>query len=548
MSMDAHEAYVELIRRAKEQAVLGSCSSLMGWDEQTYMPRSGAAHRGGQMALLAGLHHERATDPRIGDLLAIVEGSDLVSEAGARSAVNVRELRRSYDRRVRLPRALVEDLARTTSLAQPEWVAARAASDFSRFRPWLEKIVQLKRQESACLSDRPERGAHAAPGKSGPSAEPNGGSPGSASIYDPLLDEYEPGASTAELANLFQALRRELVPLVATIAEASRRRSAAASSAHSQSGASGASVGQAILRRSYPRDRQKIFGEAVARAVGFDFQRGRLDVTAHPFCTGIGPGDCRITTRFDDHNFSDAFFGILHEVGHGLYEQGLDQDHYGTPMGEAVSLGIHESQSRLWENAVGRGRAFWTYWFPIARCIFPEALADVTLDAFHAAVNHVEPSLIRVQADEATYNLHIIVRFEIEQALLNGDLAVADLPAAWNQKYQETLGVTPKNDAEGCLQDIHWSAGLVGYFPTYTLGNLYAAQLFEQAQTDLGGMSLAFARGDFSGLLSWLRTKVHREGQRHRPAELIEHIVRNRPHHRALMDSLRRKYGELYDI
>ncbi len=220
----------------------------------------------------------------------------------------------------------------------------------------------------------------------------------------------------------------------------------------------------------------------MAAAVGFDFRRGRLDVTAHPFCTGIGPGDCRITTRFDEHEFSDAFFGILHEVGHGLYEQGLDEAHHGTPMGEAVSLGVHESQSRLWENLVGRGRAFWAYWLPMARRIFHESLADVSLEQFHAAVNHVAPSLIRVRADEATYNLHIIIRFELEQDLLAGNLVVEDLPAAWNQKYREYLGVTPANDAEGCLQDIHWSAGLIGYFPTYTLGNIYAAQLFAAAR------------------------------------------------------------------
>jgi len=500
------------------------------------------------MALLAGLHHDRATDPRIGELLAIVEASSLVSEADSAPAVNVRELRRSYDRRVRLPQSLVEELARTTSLAQPEWVGARAAADFNRFRPWLEKIVHLKRQESACLTSVPERTAGGAPGKFEPSLEPNVRDSPPAAIYDALLDDYEPGATTAELADVFQALRTELVPLVAAIAEASRRRCSESPEVRSITGESAASARSAILMRSYPLERQRIFSEAVAAAIGFDFQRGRLDVTAHPFCSGIGPGDCRITTRFDEHNFSDAFFGVLHEVGHGLYEQGLEQDHYGTPMGEAVSLGVHESQSRLWENAVGRGRAFWAYWFPMARRIFHEALAGVTLDAFHAAVNHVEPSLIRVQADEATYNLHIIVRFELEQALLSGDLAVADLPAAWNQKYQETLGVTPRNDAEGCLQDIHWSAGLVGYFPTYTLGNLYAAQLFDEAQTGLSGMDLAFARGDFSGLLSWLRTKVHREGQRYRPAKLIERITGFRPSHRPLIDSLRRKYGELYGI
>jgi carboxypeptidase Taq len=286
----------------------------------------------------------------------------------------------------------------------------------------------------------------------------------------------------------------------------------------------------------------------VAAAVGFDFRRGRLDVTAHPFCTGIGPGDCRITTRFDEHEFSDAFFGILHEVGHGLYEQGLDEAHHGTPMGEAVSLGVHESQSRLWENLVGRGRAFWAYWLPMARRIFHEALADVSLERFHAAVNDVQPSLIRVRADEATYNLHIIVRFELEQDLLAGNLAVGDLPAAWNEKYREYLGVAPANDAEGCLQDIHWSAGLVGYFPTYTLGNVYAAQLFAAAEAQLGGLDQAFARGDFGGLLDWLREKIHRHGQRYRAADLVERVTGSRPDHRPLIDGLRRKYAELYGI
>jgi carboxypeptidase Taq len=507
------KAYNELIVRAREQAMLASCSAVLGWDEQTYMPAGGAAHRGDQMALLAGLHHERATDPRVGELLAIVQGSNanLTAEAGTAAAVNIREIGRSYNRRVRLPRALVEELARTTSMAQPEWVAARAANDFGRFRPWLEKIIHLKQEESACLS-------------SGPGT----------SVYDPLLDDYEPGATTALLAIIFDSLRRELVPLVAAIAEAGRRRPGG---------------GAAILsNRSYPRDRQKVFGEAVAAAVGFDFERGRLDVAAHPFCTGIGPGDCRITTRFDERQFSDAFFGILHEVGHGLYEQGLDSAHHGTPMGEAVSLGVHESQSRLWENAVGRGRAFWTYWFPMARRVFHEALKDVSEGAFHAAVNHVAPSLIRVQADEATYNLHIIVRFELEQDLLTGALTVGDLPAAWNQKYTETLGITPATDAEGCLQDIHWSAGLFGYFPTYTLGNIYAAQLFARARSELGGLDESFARGDFTPLLDWLRTKIHSQGQRDRPATLIEKVTGSKPSHCPLIDSLRGKYSELYGI
>jgi carboxypeptidase Taq len=542
--MDAQRAYDDLVGGAKQQSLMASCSSILSWDEQTYMPSAGASHRSNQMALLAGLQHERATDPRVGELLAIVEGSELAAQADSVAAVNVRELRRRYDRLVRLPRALVEELAQTTSLAHAEWVTARSSSDFERFRPWLDKIVQLKRQEAACLAKAVVAPIGDAPGGKSPTISASAPETSRASLYDSLLDEYEPGATSADLAVVFQALQRELVPLVAAINEAARSRD----SRHSGPGTPSAHSGEAILNRLYPRDRQKIFGETVAAAIGFDFKRGRLDVAAHPFCSGIGPGDCRITTRFDEHQFSDAFFGILHEVGHGLYEQGLDPEHYGTPMGEAVSLGVHESQSRLWENAVGRSRAFWTYWFPMAQRVFREALADVSLEAFHAGINHVAPSLIRVQADEATYNLHIIVRFELERALMTGDLAVADLPAAWNDRYRETVGVTPKNDAEGCLQDIHWSAGLFGYFPTYTLGNIYSAQLYAQAQADLGGLDEPFARGDFSSLLGWLRQKVHSHGQRFRPNALIEQITGSKPDHRPLIDGLRRKYAEVYGI
>jgi carboxypeptidase Taq len=504
--MTPDEAYGELIRRTRERALLASCSALLGWDEQTYMPRSGSEHRGNQMALLAGLHHERATDPKVGELLAAVEGTGLVAEPTSPAAVNVREIRRSYDRLTRLPRSLVEEMARTTSVAQQEWVDARKAKDFARFRPWLETIMALKRREAECLSGD-----------------------GSAD-YDTLLDEYEPGARSADLAALFEALRRELVPLVSAILGSRLR------------------PDLSILRRGYPVDRQRIFGEMVAGAIGFDFEGGRLDTTAHPFCTGIGPGDCRITTRFDPSDFSGSLFGILHEAGHGLYDQGLDPEHHGTPMGEAVSLGVHESQSRLWENAVGRGRPFWAHFFPLARRLFHDALHDVDVEALHFAINHVAPSTNRVEADEVTYNLHILVRFELERALLAGDLAVGELPAAWNDAYERYLNITPRDDGEGCLQDIHWAAGLVGYFPTYTLGNVFAAQLFARAREDLGDLDGAFARGRFGGLLDWLREKVHRQGHRYHSAHLIEHATGSPPDHRPLVEALRRKYGELYHV
>jgi carboxypeptidase Taq len=503
--MNSQAAYDELITKSREESLLGSCTSLLGWDEQTHMPRGGVEHRGNQMALLAGLHHEKATDPRIGELLETLEVSGELGEPKSVAAVNVREIRRMYNRLTRLPRSLVEQIARTTSLAQQEWIDARQASDYARFRPWLEQIVTLKRQEAEFL-------------------EPEG------DLYDALLDEHEPGAKTQEITSVFDALQRELAPLVEAISNSPIRPDVS------------------ILHREYPLDRQRVFGEAVAAAVGFDFECGRLDPTAHPFCTKIGPGDCRITTRFSLHDFSESFFGILHEVGHGLYEQGLDRAHYGTPMGDAVSLGVHESQSRLWENAVGRSRSFWTHAFPLAQRIFHEALHDVSLDAFHFAVNEVEPGNNRVRADEVTYNLHILARFELEQALLNGDLKAYELPGAWDEKYRRYLGVTPKDDAEGCLQDIHWSAGLFGYFPTYTLGNLFAAQLFAKACADLGDLNEPFARGDFAGLLGWLREKVHRQGHRYPSALLIAHATGAPPDHRPLVNALRSKYGKLYQL
>jgi len=503
--MNARAAYDELIARVREGALLDSCAVLLGWDEETYMPRGGGEHRGNQMALLAGLQHARTTDPRIGALLAAVEGSALVADPLTPAAVNVREIRRTYDRARRLPRALVEELARTTSLAQQEWVTARQQADFALFQPWLEKIVRLKQCEAEALGFED-------------------------SAYDALLENYEPGARSAELAALFDALRHELVPLARALTAARRRPDGS------------------VLRGAYPLDRQRVFAEAVAAAVGFDFQGGRLDATTHPFFSRIGPGDVRITTRYRPNHFQDAFFGVLHEVGHGLYEQGLDPRHHGTPMGEAPSLAAHESQARLWENAVGRGRPFWAHFFPRARQVFPGALRGVTLDDFYFAVNHVEPTLIRVGADEVTYHLHILARFDLERALLAGDLRVADVPVAWHEAYRHYLGITPANDAEGCLQDSHWAAGLIGYFPTYTLGTLFAAQLFARAEAEIGALDDQLARGEFSGLLDWLQERVYRQGSRYPAARLIEHATVAPADHRAFVEGLKRKFRELYEL
>jgi carboxypeptidase Taq len=503
--MRAERAYEELMQRVREEAMLASIEALLEWDEETRMPSGAVEGRSEQLAMVAGLLHERGTDPRLGELLDELEGSPLLEDPASPAAVNVRELRRDYDRFVRLPRKLVQDLARTTAVAQRVWSSAREAADFSRFRPHLERIVELKQAEARCV---------------GYAGEP----------YDALIEDYEPGITSAIVARLYDALRRELVPLAGRIA-ASRPRP---------------DVG--VLRRAVPPEGQRRFGERVAAQVGFDFDHGRLDLGVHPCCTSLGPGDCRIGLRFDLRDFAGGVLTVLHEVGHGLYEQGLDPAHYGTPVGEAASVGMDEAQARLWENRVGRSRAFWQHFLPQARERFPDALGDVGVDEFHFAVNRVTPSLIRVHADEVTYNVHAMIRFELERALISGDLAAGDLPAAWSESYARYLGVTPANDAEGCLQDGHWADGLIGYFPTYTLGDVFAAQLFARARQELGDLEDRFARGEFGELVRWLGERIYRQGGRHPSARLIEIVTGSPPDHRPLVRALRERYAELYDL
>lgn len=525
--MTPQAAYDELVRRSHERSLLVSCIELLGWDELTYMPRGGVENRSRQMAYLAGIYHDAVADRREGELLEIVAGSPLVDDPLSAPAVNVRQWRWAYHRMSRQPRALVEELARVTTTAQQGWASARQNESFDEFRPSLEQVVRLVRQQGECLREVVTVSSNSA-GK-----QPDGqiGNPSCAvssvnPIYDALLQDYEPGASSAQIEALFAQLRPELAKLIDAVRGARRPASSA------------------ILRRDYPLDRQKIFGEAVASALGLDFDRGRLDTTTHPFFSPIGPGDVRITTRYSQNDFGQAFFGLLHELGHGLYEQGLDAEHYGTPLGESSSLGVHEALARLWENAVGRSLPFWRHFFPQAREVFHQALHDVPLDEFYAAVNYVKPSLNRVRADEATYDLHILIRFELERAMLADDLRPADLPAAWNEKYRQYLGVTPGNDAEGCLQDGHWSAGQFGYFPTYTLGNVYAAQLFATARAALPSLDEQFAAGEFVPFNAWLREHIYAKGQRYVGAALIENATGMPVDHKALVTSLRGKYAQ----
>ncbi len=502
---DHQAVYQHVCEHVRQTALLDSVNSLLEWDERTIMPLAAGEYRADQVTLLSGLLHERRTAPQLGDWLAQLVDSPLAADPHSDEGANIRHLKRDYDKQVKLPKRLVEELARTTIRGQQVWTEARARSNFALMRPWYEKIVALKQEEADALGYPEQR-------------------------YDALLDHYEPGEITRNVAGVLAGLRGELVPLVAAIGDSSRRPDVS------------------ILARSYPVPAQERFGREAAQRIGFEFQRGRLDVTAHPFCSTMGPHDCRITTRYDEHFFNSAFFGILHEAGHGLYELGLRPELFGLPAGQAVSLGIHESQSRMWENLVGRGRAFWEFFYPQAQRHFPQALADTPADDFYFAINDVRPSLIRVEADEATYNLHILVRFELEQDLISDRLKVADLPGAWNEKYQSYLGITPPNDGQGVLQDIHWSAGLIGYFPTYSLGNLYASQLFAQAARDLDSLSSNFKQGEFQGLLDWLRQHIHRRGRCYSAAELAQQITGAPLSHQPLMEHLQGKLAPLYGL
>ncbi len=489
--------YRKLLKRAREIALFGGATELLNWDEETYMPPKALAFRADEIACLAGHKHRLFTAKTTGQWIAECEQHGFTADSDP--AANVREWRRLYDRATRIPARLVEKFERTRAVAREVWKGAREKSDFKRFQPHLKKLVDLNRQRAEAWGYQE-------------------------SLYDALLEEYEPGTRVSQLRPLFAELRSAITSLLGPARERF------------------ASIPADILDGDYSVEAQQALNRKAALAMGYDLEAGRIDTTAHPFCTTLGPGDCRLTTRYQPRNFTQSFFGILHEAGHGLYEQGLPSEHYGRPLGTAVSLGVHESQSRLWENHVGRHPAFWDHWHPIACEHFPH-LKKLTPAQMAAAVNRVTPSFIRVEADQVTYDLHIVLRFEIELKLLEGDLAVADVPACWNEEFEKLFSLKVPNDAVGCLQDIHWSLGIQGYFPTYTLGNLNAAQLFARASQEVPGLETGIARGELGGLLRWLREKVHRHGCRYSPQQLIEQATGEPTQARYHVEYLRKKFG-----
>ncbi len=484
-----------------ELADLGYISSLLDWDQQTNMPEGSAGGRANQMATLMSLIHSKQTAASYGKLLAALSGEKLKPVQTAA----VRVARRDYAKATKIPGSFVEDFSRTTTLAHGVWQEARHKSDFKLFQPHLEKIVSMVRKQADYLGfkDHP---------------------------YDALLDSYEPDMQAKDVKKLFSRLREEIVPLVRSIV------------------ARGDITDYKVLTKNYDETKQEAFGLEVIKTFGYDFSRGRQDRAAHPFCTHFGRDDVRITTRYDKNFVPMALFGTFHEAGHAMYEQGVAASLDRSSLSGGTSLGVHESQSRMWENLVGRSKAFWVHWYPKLQATFPKALGKISLNDFYAAINHVNPSLIRVEADEATYNLHIMVRFEIELGLVEGSIAVKDLPEIWNEKMKEYLGVTPKNDAEGVLQDVHWSGGGIGYFPTYTIGNVLSVQLLDAARKDLGDLETMWSRGQYAPLRDWLREHVHQYGRRYTPKELVKRVTGKELSTEPYLAYLKAKYGSLYKI
>ena len=501
-------SYDQLVARMREIGLLQSTQRTLSWDQETMMPRAGAGLRARQLEQLASMVHARFTDPRVGELIGACEedGSLLEDEI---AAANVRELRRDYDKQTRLPGDLVAEIARTSSQALQAWKEARAQSDFGKFLPWLEKTFSLSRRKAECLGV-PEWGGE---------------------LYDALMDEYEPEMTAARTAEIFTPLRAFTVELLEKVR-----------SAPGKPDPSGVVI-------DFPIERQKEFSRRVLERMGFDFGAGRMDEAVHPFCEGPGPGDTRLTNRYRPDGWLDQLSSATHEGGHGIYEQGVAKEaHFGLPMGEAVSLGIHESQSRMWENQIARSLPFWEWAIGVAREVLGEKLRGVDAGTVYRVANVVEPHFIRVESDEVTYNLHIMLRFDLERAMIAGDLLPKDLPGVWNERMRKDLGLTVKEDRLGCLQDIHWSMGAVGYFATYSLGNIYAAQLWEAMGRAIPDREAQISRGEFGGILGWLRERVHEHGRRYAPEDLCERATGSRLSSDALMRHLESKVESVYGV
>lgn len=504
-------SFEELKAHLREVHNLEMAGAVLDWDQQTYMPSGGAEARAETRATLSKVAHDALVSSRTAQLLERAENenrNDSENDEFPRAAF-LRVARRDFERATKLPSELVEETARVTALAQGAWQEARERREYSQFAPWLEKVLELSRRTAQALG-------------------------GGDCLYDALLDTYEEGMTRAQLDPIFVELKGAAVPLLQEIVASTRA-------------GAGREIDESVLSRGYDTTQQLQFSEKVLRACGYDFSRGRQDLSAHPFCTNFSQGDVRITTRVRENDLQSALFGSLHEMGHALYEQNIAPQLEGTPLGGGVSLGVHESQSRLWENLVGRSRDFWSHWFAPLCETFP-AIGDVSQNDFYRAINAVKPSLIRTEADEVTYNLHVVLRYEIENELLENRLSVADAPAAWNARMSDYFGIEPSHDGDGILQDVHWSLGAIGYFPTYSLGNIWSVQLWDAAIKAHPDIPAQIARGEYSQLLNWLRENVHRFGRTFPPAELMQRATGETLNVAPYAKYLREKYAPLYGL
>lgn len=495
----------QLKERLAQISDLSNVAALLNWDQQVNMPPGGSEARAHHLSTVESLTHSLFVADETGHLLeeAAEEVVGLPYESDDASLVRVTQ--REYGKMRRVPESLVAERARTTSRAFDAWQKARTESDFKRFQPHLERVLELTIRYAEAIGYEDD-------------------------LYDALLDRYEPEMKTSELNEVFDEMKTGLVPLVEAITEQDQP------------------IDDSFFNGRYSDQAQWDFGTLILEDIGFDFEHGRQDRSAHPFTTSFSPLDVRLTTRVTPNRFQSALFGTIHEGGHALYDQGIHPDLIRTPLCTGASYGVHESQSRLWENVIARSRAFWSHYLPVLREFFPDQLADVEIDTFYRAINKVEPSLIRVEADEVTYNLHIFLRFELEQALLNDQLQVARLPDAWNAKMEEYLGVVPPDDARGVLQDVHWSSGLFGYFPSYALGNLLAVQFCNEAMADSPALLSEVAAGDFGRLLTWLREHIHQHGKKFTPAELIRRVTGETVTAEPFLTYLRKKYSQIYEV
>ncbi len=487
-----------------EIADLNGISALLGWDQQVLMPSGGTEERANQASLIGKMTHERMTSDEMGKLISDLETELGDLHADTDEARIVKVAKRNYELQTKIPIDKLIEFIKVTTLAHDIWVKARQNNDFKSFQPILQHIIELRREQAEIFKPYDH-------------------------VYDPLLDQYEPGMKTAEVKEIFDILRPKQVELLRAIGEAEP-------------------VDNTFIKQKYDKALQEKFGKFVITRFGFDWSRGRLDLAPHPFTTEFGLGDVRITTRYLDDDGLSALFSSMHEAGHAMYEQGLDKKYDRTALQGGTSLAFHESQSRLWENLVGRSYEFWSYFYPTFQMLFSEHLGNVNLDQFYRGINRVEPSLIRVEADEATYNLHIMLRMEIEIGLIENSVDSRDLPEIWNAKMKDYLGITPPSDSLGVLQDVHWSGGMIGYFPTYALGNLISVQLWESMLADKPGIPGELSNGDFTSILGWMREKVHQFGSKYEPQELLQKITGSKLTAEPYIRYLNTKYKKIYNL